>query len=276
MNIEMGYHNVYYYCNIVVNTIHYRQEEFLTKLWEFSHAYIEEIPEKYCRESILLLFCRWTVQSVMEEDMEAELMELKEIVKKISNTEKSNFIEKILNHDMHFSFEIERAIKYYCDRNNNFFDWLKDKKYDLLEDAFHDYLFELWISDEYETVVNKIANEMFYILFFNRKFLLDFNHYMSCTHNKKYDREYIPQWVKRAVYYRDKGRCVLCGRDLSGLVDIVGEKQIHYDHMVPLEKGGINDISNMQLLCSNCNLVKGANSTTGNVYQNWYDIISDS
>ena len=44
MNIETKYHNVYYY-GILSNIIEYQQEEFLTKLWEFSHTYLEEIPE---------------------------------------------------------------------------------------------------------------------------------------------------------------------------------------------------------------------------------------
>ena len=30
----------------------------------------------------------------------------------------------------------------------------------------------------------------------------------------------MPEWVKRAVFYRDRGRCVLCGKDLSGQLAI--------------------------------------------------------
>lgn len=80
MNIEMKYHNVYYYCGILNNIIEYQQEEFLSKLWEFSHVYLEKIPEKYDKESVLLLFCRWAVKSIMEEDMEEELTELKQLI----------------------------------------------------------------------------------------------------------------------------------------------------------------------------------------------------
>ena len=60
--------------------IEYQQEEFLTKLWEFSHVYLEKVPEKYDKESVLLLFCRWAVKSIMEEDMEEELAELKQLI----------------------------------------------------------------------------------------------------------------------------------------------------------------------------------------------------
>lgn len=67
--MKMKYRNVYYYCGILSNIIEYRQEEFLTKLWEFSHAYLEEIPEKYHKESVLLLFYRWSVREIMEEEL---------------------------------------------------------------------------------------------------------------------------------------------------------------------------------------------------------------
>lgn len=77
MNIEMKYHNVYYYCDILNSIIKCQQEEFLSKLWEFSHVYLEKIPEKYDKESVLLLFFRWAVKSIMEGDMEEELTELK-------------------------------------------------------------------------------------------------------------------------------------------------------------------------------------------------------
>lgn len=42
--------------------------------------------------------------------------------------------------------------------------------------------------------------------------------------------------------------------------------------MVPLEQGGMNDVTNIQLLCSSCNLSKGTFSATSNIYQNWYDM----
>ena len=276
MNIEMRYHNVYYYCGILSNVIEYQQDEFLTKLWEFSHVYLEEIPEQYSKESVLLLFCRWSVRLIMEEDLEEELAELKELIRKFSGEGKKNLKKAFWSDGTYFSFEVERAIEHYCKKKNKFYDWLKEEKYDLLEDAFDNYLFNLWIGDEYETIVDKIADEMFYILFLNREFLLCFNHYMSLTHERKFTRGYMPQWVKNAVFYRDRGKCVLCGSDLSGLLMVTEDKKIHYDHMVPLDQGGLNDVSNIQLLCGKCNLSKGTVSTTSNIYQNWFDMHSDN
>ena len=38
---------------------------------------------------------------------------------------------------------------------------------------------------------------------------------------------------------------------------------------------GINDISNIQLMCRNCNLRKSSNSYTRQTYKDWYDFEED-
>jgi len=47
---------------------------------------------------------------------------------------------------------------------------------------------------------------------------------------------------------KNKTICVSCGTD----------KNISIDHVIPLSKGGLNEIENMQFLCKNCNSKKGA------------------
>jgi len=60
----------------------------------------------------------------------------------------------------------------------------------------------------------------------------------------------IPGDVKRAVWERDKGKCVICGSD----------KNLHYDHILPFSKGGTSlNAANIQLLCQSCNLTKSDN-----------------
>ena len=61
-------------------------------------------------------------------------------------------------------------------------------------------------------------------------------------------RERIPQEVKIAVWQRDKGRCVECGE----------QKNLEFDHVLPLALGGSNTERNLQLLCETCNRTKGA------------------
>lgn len=58
----------------------------------------------------------------------------------------------------------------------------------------------------------------------------------------------IPTGVKRSVWRRDGGCCVLCG----------ASENLHYDHDIPFSKGGANTAENIRLLCASCNLRKGA------------------
>jgi HNH endonuclease len=61
-------------------------------------------------------------------------------------------------------------------------------------------------------------------------------------------REPIALEIRRAVFERDRGRCVDCG---SGF-------DIQYDHVIPLSMGGAGTVENLQVLCASCNRRKGA------------------
>ena len=61
-------------------------------------------------------------------------------------------------------------------------------------------------------------------------------------------RESIPQSVRQVVWRRDGGRCVQCG----------AEANLHFDHIIPVAKGGATTVENLQILCGPCNLSKGA------------------
>lgn len=79
----------------------------------------------------------------------------------------------------------------------------------------------------------------------------------------------MPMRCKRAVFHRDRGRCTKCRKDLTGLVTL--GNAVHYDHIVPLALGGINDITNIQALCSRCNQKKNDRKVeTSRVYEKWY------
>nr|HPN57242.1 HNH endonuclease [Candidatus Omnitrophota bacterium] len=61
------------------------------------------------------------------------------------------------------------------------------------------------------------------------------------------DSRLIPSEVKKEVWKRDKGRCVLCG----------SIKNLHFDHDLPFSKGGTSlSIKNVRLLCMKHNLEK--------------------
>ncbi len=57
----------------------------------------------------------------------------------------------------------------------------------------------------------------------------------------------IPTEVKKEVWQRDKGRCVLC----------TSNKNLHFDHDLPFSRGGTSlTAKNIRLLCAKCNLKK--------------------
>jgi len=60
-------------------------------------------------------------------------------------------------------------------------------------------------------------------------------------------RKAIPDDVKLLVWSRDRGACVRCG----------ATKGLHFDHVIPLSRGGSDEADNVQLLCRSCNLAKG-------------------
>jgi len=59
-------------------------------------------------------------------------------------------------------------------------------------------------------------------------------------------RDPISEDVKMLVWVRDGGACVRCG----------SKEKLHFDHIIPVDKGGSNDEANIQILCQTCNLKK--------------------
>jgi 5-methylcytosine-specific restriction enzyme A len=62
----------------------------------------------------------------------------------------------------------------------------------------------------------------------------------------------IPLEVRKYVHNRDNYQCQSCGKNFQ-------ETTLNIDHIIPLAKGGSNDISNLQTLCIKCNQKKKAN-----------------
>ena len=66
---------------------------------------------------------------------------------------------------------------------------------------------------------------------------------------EKTPRIIIPPEVKKYVFDRDFYKCQSCqktGREI----------ELTIDHIIPLAKGGTNDISNLHTLCRQCNQKK--------------------
>lgn len=134
---------------------------------------------------------------------------------------------------------------------------------------------------KFQLLASRICPEVFYIVFSNRELLQEFNNkiswYFDSFHfgkeqldaNGKLKRVAIPMWARRAVFFRDKGICVNCSTDLKSIINLLNKE--NFDHIIPLAKGGVNDPTNLQLLCDHCNNRKGKrNSNAGKWYHNWW------
>lgn len=185
---------------------------------------------------------------------------------------------------------VERALRRHGLSFDPFTDWSLAPGV-LSADAVFDWFQELRLSGEYETLVEHLARDVFAVLFANRGVLRDLNRLIAqdlvaagppdaadddegfarfATSKGLAKRCDIPAWAKRAVFFRDRGRCCFCRRDLGGMLSPFEEPA--YDHIVPLAEGGINDVTNLQLLCGPCNREKGArHDRASNFYGVWYD-----
>ena len=58
----------------------------------------------------------------------------------------------------------------------------------------------------------------------------------------------------RETYIRDKYKCVYCGKDMIERFE--DWMSLHIDHIIPVSKGGKDDLNNRVTSCSTCNTQK--------------------
>lgn len=96
---------------------------------------------------------------------------------------------------------------------------------------------------DYLTTVYKSHN--FAVMEFNLELLPN----KSCTKSKR-RKTNIPRGMRHEVFKRDNYTCVECGATKKD------GATLHIDHIIPVSKGGSDELSNLQTLCSDCNLNK--------------------
>ena len=67
--------------------------------------------------------------------------------------------------------------------------------------------------------------------------------------NPKKDRRKYSADVRRMVYLRNNGRCAICGKR----VDL---NKCNLDHRIPISKGGIDAVENLDCVHVKCNYIK--------------------
>lgn len=272
--LKMSYYDVYYYCNIIDNLLHLFVEriDWAPTGAQFTDPYFENVIPNFSKYSVLHEFCAFAVKVLIDEDAEKSLDIVQARFDALeSERNKGKRIRKAFRFDDEHSdgkIEVDRILSNIKPGAQTFFSFLKDSDCSCISD---DYLGFTFCNGDLEQAIDQISRELFYILFQNREFLCRFNLFMARANPSIIERCTIPQWVKRAVKFRDHGRCVNCRADLSSRFDCEDEGAVHYDHIVSLRDGGLNDVSNIQLMCRKCNLSKSRQSYTSTVYKDWYD-----
>lgn len=212
------------------------------------HKFIEDVFEVYFYNEVYIL-----------KDNEYFDMDCNEIINFFNNTF-INLLNEYNKKIKDVTAEIEKLDSKF--ENNK----ISENKYKEKIDNYIDYYLE-----KVELIKEQIAKETFYLLFTNKRFIAEFNSIVAeyiCALDKEENKDIftetdsvkrctnLPQWLKKAVYFKCNGMCQKCGKDLSNKVYISEDKDLQYDHIVPLERGGINDPTNFQLLCKECNLHK--------------------
>lgn len=110
-----------------------------------------------------------------------------------------------------------------------------------------------------EAVLPKLVIEVFTLLFSDRVAMKEFNLKLSESLGGAVHKRctYWNSWLKSALMYREKGVCAICKTDLTAKYNSLGNVAV--DHIVPIALGGVNDPTNLQLLCSTCNGKKSGN-----------------
>ena len=283
-DIEVRFYDTYYFSNVVKNILD-DPFVYIRSLHDFYGEGREfEFIRPFPRFSALHAFLEFVIDDLLSETSEID------IEKRQLRWERFKESPSLMEQDPSV-LPLNLAMRHYEIDHVSFQEWLQDagKSFNIAdEDDVYEYYSELRLDGSFEALLNRAVDEAFFVTFANRRLLLNFNLMISQQiEGKELDevpeehrglfagngmlRRYpLPQWVKDAVFYRDRGRCVFCSCDLTGLAAVGSDK--NFDHVVALAQGGLNDVTNIQLLCDDCNLRKGhGEAMTSDFYQAWYD-----
>jgi hypothetical protein len=284
-DIEFRCYETYYYANAIRNILS-DQFAYLRHLHDFyGDGRQVRYTCPYPRFSAFHSFVSFVVDELVFAEDEIDLSTRQDAARRLSSMPPRFQAEQHI-------LPIERALTYYGLNHESFSNWLDEQaiSFDEATDGdvceYHD---ELRREGPVEELLEQVVEEVFFVLFSNRRVLLLFNEMMarqlSNTDLDEVPDEYLrhfarkgvlrrvatPEWVKRVVFFRDRGRCVACRRDLSGILSSLAEEE--FDHIVPLANGGLNDVTNIQLLCKECNRRKrDGHADTSDFYEVWYQM----
>ncbi|HOI57014.1 MAG TPA: HNH endonuclease signature motif containing protein [Phycisphaerae bacterium] len=282
--IEMKYFETYYICNVVSNVLN-DPMPYIRRLHDFfGDGRTAGLVAPFRKFSALHEFLWFVADDLMWDAAdEFDLAKRQQDLARFPSSHLPEF-------DKSKWLPVEAALAHYAIQYPSFEQWLLERGStfgDADENDVSDYMDDFGLDQAHEDLLTKMVEEAFFLLFMNRAVLVSFNE-LAATHVQEIDpqeeeeptaqwfarsgvlkRVSPPSWAKRAVYFRDRGHCVLCRKDLTDLLSLDATK--NFDHVVPLARGGLNDVSNLQLICGSCNLQKSdGESVTSDLYEHWF------
>jgi hypothetical protein len=155
-------------------------------------------------------------------------------------------VDAVVN-EPQYKLWVEEALTHHGSRFLPFRDWLQQEERSLEslnEDDIHDYYAFLNDEGPLDNLTLQVSREVFHIIFVNRGFLRAFNSFVAgyieqagddggnpkyFTRSGRLKRARVPVWAQKAVFHRDRGKCVFCRRDLTGVINHLSQK--NFDHI---------------------------------------------
>ncbi|MGD7009487.1 HNH endonuclease [Metabacillus sp. 84] len=248
-----SYNDAISLANLVIQCFYDGNDEF-DMFWDDS---IDEIAKKLTKpekESLLHIYIDW-IRSMLEDEIDNILNNVDPIdFQSIFDVMESTINQlgcKSYKKDYPNYAEIEK-----CGHCGNCRSCLKFQRY------------IVWLKTKSDEYSQQRIHAAFHVLMLNKAFLKDFHEVIAkaiqsdkVKLNSLYPNEinshgiikrsHWPVWLKKGIFFRDRGVCTLCRNPLSG--DLFLGIDPDMDHIVPLALHGSNDSSNLQILCNKCN-----------------------
>lgn len=285
--VELRNHFGYHFINIIDSVVHnYKDFRIIYEIF-LDGGYLDDFMEPFKKFSALHGFIWQIADQVLGEELqEAKLVPFQPKIPTQAGSGPPRMALPLENMLEKYDIGYESLADFKISLGQN----VSSTHADLVNE-YHHHLFQTK-PHPLSQLINRIVDEAFFVLFANRSFLVAFNQMIAdfvCDLEPNYVEEgnkllkvrtddsvrlkrvSIPNWAKRAVEFRERGRCAHCHLPLGTFRTPI--ERSNFDHMVPLNLGGLNDVSNIQLLCMDCNNQKsGSASPAELMYERWYPI----